>query len=740
MYSKKVLDLGCGYGDIGGALYRLGADITAVDARQEHLKIVSKKFPGIKVVRADLDQGWPFGQDFDLILDLGLLCHLADYESHLRAVCASTTHLVLETSVSDSPDPNRNGKILENKAIYDVSANGMGCSPSAAAIEKVLSQCGMNFKRMDSAKFNAGDLRYDWIPRNDGSYDNNKRRIWFCTNPRAGVHLPTAPLASPIITSTPTLQPILDLTPFQGIYQPNISHPIFNMSFASAISPPNNNLNSDTKRFVIVIPSYNNQQWCEQNISSALNQNYDQFRIIFTDDNSTDNTFDRVANVVNASPNANKCTLLKNTSRKGALQNLYNMITSCADDEIILTLDGDDWFPDNTVLSRLNSFYTQEDIWMTYGQYKNSNDGAHGVAQPYPGHIIETNGFRQHAWGASHLRTFYAWLFKKINRSDLLYNGEFFSMTWDFAIMFPMLEMSGYHSKFLSDILYVYNLDNPINDHKVNGQLQQTLDRHIRGLPKYNRVDRPPPVKKPPPPQKTNVGLMLIATGKYTRFLQGIISSADKYFLDPTYDVTYYVMSDAQNVIQSQRSVVQIPIQHRPFPFASMDRFKHFINNAALLSNENFLYYVDVDCLFVDRVGTEILGNLVGVKHCGYIGQSGPYENNPQSVLYVNNSYPNKYKYYFGGGFSGGRKDTYLELSRWCSEKIDQDVANGIIPRWHDETAINRYFLDHEPDVILSPSYHFPQSHPDHYKQFWSPTVFPPKIMLLDKNHSEVRA
>ena len=59
-YMKKVLELGCGYADMGGVLYRLGSDMTAVDARQEHLKIVSKKFPGIKVVRADLDGQWPF--------------------------------------------------------------------------------------------------------------------------------------------------------------------------------------------------------------------------------------------------------------------------------------------------------------------------------------------------------------------------------------------------------------------------------------------------------------------------------------------------------------------------------------------------------------------------------------------------------------------------------------------------------------------------------------------------------
>src|SRR5271170_7730703 len=146
-YFKRILDLGCGHGDLGGVLYRLGADITCVDARQEHLKVLAKKFQGIKTVKADLDGAWPFfGQRFDLILDLGLICHLDNYKKHLQDVCASTTHLVLETAVCDSDDPDLCIKIPEDKGTYDLSVNGMGCRPTAAAIEKVLRECGMSFK------------------------------------------------------------------------------------------------------------------------------------------------------------------------------------------------------------------------------------------------------------------------------------------------------------------------------------------------------------------------------------------------------------------------------------------------------------------------------------------------------------------------------------------------------------------------------------------------------------------
>lgn len=224
MYFKRVLDLGCGYADISGALHRLGADVTAVDGRQDHLKIVNKKFSGIKTVHADLDRGWPFqGRAFDIILDLGLLCHLSNYEAHLRAVCASTTHLVLETAVCDSDDPYKNTQITENKGIYDLSVNGLGCRPSAAAIERVLTECGMNFKRLDDAKFNAAGYVYNWTSRNDNNVNIHNRRIWFAVKKSSPIQFANIADVTPPAVPPPAATVQTQNTP--QILPPNKNNP-----------------------------------------------------------------------------------------------------------------------------------------------------------------------------------------------------------------------------------------------------------------------------------------------------------------------------------------------------------------------------------------------------------------------------------------------------------------------------------------------------------------------------------
>jgi len=747
-YYKRLLDLGCGHADISAALYRLGADVTAIDARPEHLKVANKKYPGIKTLQADLDQGWPFGNKaFDIILDLDLLCHLRDYTAHLRAVCAATTHLVLETTVCDSADPFKHELLQENKAIYDLSINGVSCRPSTAAIERVMAECGMNWKRLDNNRFNSGDYTYDWVDRNDGKSNSNNRRLWIAVKNTSPIQfarpIPPSPPEPPPSLIPPSLnffqtanyryQTTASQSPPVFFTPPSLSGHVPTAAPGGApISNPPIRIRTRNfkhgKRFAIVIPSYNNAQWCMRNINSALNQNYDNFRVLFTDDCSKDNTFGLVKEAVHASGRANIATVHKNETRIGALGNLYNMIHSCGDDEIVLTLDGDDWLPNDNVLNRLNDIYSREDIWMTYGQYTNHPMGGVGVAAPYPGHVIDSNSFRNFTWGASHLRTFYAWLFKEIKKEDLMKDGHFYPMTWDLAMMFPMMEMSGHRAKYLHDILYVYNLENPINDHKVNMEMQQFLDRYIRGLPKYQRVDTNP--------FRTTVGLIMIATGKYDRFIQGMISSADNYFLND-YDVSYYIFTDSNAEIVSRRPVIKIPIEHRPFPYASMDRFKHFTQHADKFVQEEYLFYVDVDCLFVDTVNNAIIEQLVGVRHCGHLDGSGPFENNTKSTSYIE---PAKRKFYYGGGFSGGKREQYLELAKWCSEALEEDQKNGIIPIYHDESILNKYFADHPPTLNLSPSYHYPQTDIERYKTKWGGHNWQPKILLLDKDHIKIRS
>lgn len=251
------------------------------------------------------------------------------------------------------------------------------------------------------------------------------------------------------------------------------------------------NCKTAEKKFVILISSYNNESFAIKNMRSAITQEYNTYRIIFINDCSSDSTYDLVFKFIDQHPKKNIVTLINNKERKLGLRNYYEAINEFTlDDEIIVCLDGDDFFPNKSVLSILNEVYSSktEEIWLTYGQFRCLSNGQIGWNVKIPDEIIKNRDFRKYEHTPTHLRTFYSWLFKKIKKEDLLINGNFYQMSWDCAFMYPMLEMSGDRFKFINQVIYLYNDINPINDHKTNKELQRYYYYHIKSLKKYDKL------------------------------------------------------------------------------------------------------------------------------------------------------------------------------------------------------------------------------------------------------------
>jgi len=246
--------------------------------------------------------------------------------------------------------------------------------------------------------------------------------------------------------------------------------------------------NTPEKKIIVIITSYNNSQWYEKNLKALLSQKYDNYYAIYIDDQSADKTGELVKKYLDEHPEGKRVILKKNAARKGALQNIYEAVHSLSDDTIVITYDGDDWFAHKNVLSTINKAYQNSNVWLTYGSYI-STDGHAWCCEAISSYIVKNKLFRKHPWVFSHLRTFYAGLFKKIAKEDLMYEGKFFEMAWDLAFMFPMLEMAGNRFRFIKKVLYIYNCSNPINDFKKNIFLQKKLETTIRSKKHYPELN-----------------------------------------------------------------------------------------------------------------------------------------------------------------------------------------------------------------------------------------------------------
>lgn len=280
--------------------------------------------------------------------------------------------------------------------------------------------------------------------------------------------------------------------------------------------------------FVIVVPSYNNASWYQKNLDSIFAQEYANYRVIYIDDCSADKTYELVKAYVAERGQSARVTLIGNTKRQGALANHYKACHLCENHEIVVQLDGDDWFKHPRVLQLLNKAYSNANVWLTYGQYETLPDCRPGRSEKLPQAIIEGNAYREFRWVTSALRTFYAGLFKRIQLQDMLKDGEFYPTACDLVFMFPMLEMAAGRVKFIDEIIYVYNCQTGINDFQTVLQKQLHCDNVIRGQKKYKRLTKPPYEQEQLP--ESMVDIILFASGDVQKTQQWLFG--DRLYLN----------------------------------------------------------------------------------------------------------------------------------------------------------------------------------------------------------------
>lgn len=225
--------------------------------------------------------------------------------------------------------------------------------------------------------------------------------------------------------------------------------------------------------------------------------------------------------------------------------------------------------------------------------------------------------------------------------------------------------------------------------------------------------------------------LHLIATGKYERFVQGIIESAKNHFLKG-HQLKFVIYTDSDIILNSDNpEIVPIKVEHEKWPGPTLKRFHFFCLAEKIIKSSDFSFYIDVDSKFIRDINLEDLGinqdfrGDIGTLHPGYYGQIGTPERRPFSTAFIS---PTNRNLYFCGGFFGGSSDHFFRLINTNKRNIDTDLSNGIVAVWHDESHLNRYFLDNPPSSVLGLGFSCPEE-----SAFREQIFMNPYIIFLDK-------
>lgn len=230
--------------------------------------------------------------------------------------------------------------------------------------------------------------------------------------------------------------------------------------------------------------------------------------------------------------------------------------------------------------------------------------------------------------------------------------------------------------------------------------------------------------------------ICLIATNKYKQFVQPVVDSIKKHFLQ-THGLEIALYTDDLSIaVEGNDRVTISKTLIPPYKFPEATLYRYSIITSRIYKCD-YLFYMDVDMRVVGDVKEDILAPLITVLHPGFYNGGGSWGNNKDSNSYTP---PQNRIRYYAGGFQGGEKDEFFLVATLLDHLIAEDENRGVRAEWNDETHWNKYLsqLDSSKFKTLSPAYCMVEQ--PHLRYEWGISHFQPKILALDKNHEEIRS
>jgi len=213
-------------------------------------------------------------------------------------------------------------------------------------------------------------------------------------------------------------------------------------------------------KFVFLIPAYNCKENIKQTMLSMISQSYDNWRAVFIDDVSTDETADYIKKLAKQFGYDERINVVIRKEKFGEVRNTIAELKYIKDEEVVIRLDAGDWITENDCLYMLNEIYKEYDaaVCWTGQRWAYTTYGISSKLNLEPDQSIY-----DHPWVTSHLKTFRAKALKKVNEKNFFDDeGNWIMIACDQAVFLPMMHLALRDKKplvYLPRTCYHYNID-----------------------------------------------------------------------------------------------------------------------------------------------------------------------------------------------------------------------------------------------------------------------------------------
>ena len=256
------------------------------------------------------------------------------------------------------------------------------------------------------------------------------------------------------------------------------------------------------------------------------------------------------------------------------------------------------------------------------------------------------------------------------------------------------------------------------------------------------------------------LAIVSIATGRYLHFWEDLVKSCAENFVNFE-NIQWVLLTDRQEELSNE--VIKLLgirlstefVPHSEWPLPTLLRYQYMLRFQNLLIAPKILY-MDADMKAVSKVlGSDLdaffsPNEMTLVLHPGYFrlrnnsffrhprlalsdlklqfifGGLGSWETNKRSLAFVSRK---KRRNYFCGGIWGGPRKSFIEFVSTLSERVQTDLENGYVAKFHDESHLN-WFAANFKFRTQSPSWCYDE-------RYVILSGVRPIIVAVDKNSNE---